>query len=100
LEYRREHYRANKRSYYFYESKYKFGVTKEQYDEMVEWQGEVCASCGDKFGVRPAIDHDHLTGRFRGILCLNCNTALGKLKDDPVRIRKLADYLERARQWL
>jgi hypothetical protein len=42
-------------------------------------------------------DHDHKTGKFRGWLCHSCNAALGLLKDDPERIAKLLNYIERVK---
>lgn len=41
-------------------------------------------------------DHDHKTKKFRGWICQGCNKALGYVKDDPARLRMLAEYLERA----
>jgi hypothetical protein len=41
------------------------------------------------------VDHDHKTGKVRGILCHKCNIALGLIGDDPARARALANYLER-----
>lgn len=52
---------------------------------------EVCES--DK---RISFDHNHQTGKFRGWLCNDCNLALGILKDNPILLRKLADYLEKS----
>jgi len=52
----------------------------------------VCSVC--RGVVRVAYDHDHLTGHFRGWLCMNCNTALGLVRDNPDRLRTLANYLE------
>lgn len=52
-----------------------------------------CEVCGDKG--RICWDHDHKTGKFRGWLCDKCNITLGQARDDPVLLRKLADYLEK-----
>jgi hypothetical protein len=73
--------------------------TIEKWNEMFAAQGSRCAVCqspepGRKSG-HWCTDHDHKTGRVRGILCSGCNTALGHAKDDPLRLRLLAEYLER-----
>lgn len=62
-------------------------------DKWVEARKKGCEVCGSHEGT--SIDHDHKTDRIRGILCRNCNTSLGLLKDDPQRLVKLAKYLER-----
>jgi Recombination endonuclease VII len=56
-----------------------------------------CEICGKEFieRVSPHIDHDHVTGAFRGVLCRQCNQALGLFKDDPDRLLRAACYLER-----
>lgn len=41
------------------------------------------------------VDHDHKTGKVRGVVCHPCNTALGMADDSPERLRALADYLEK-----
>lgn len=53
----------------------------------------ICESDGD--GKSLHIDHDHISGKVRGLLCFKHNAALGFMGDDPERIRKLADYVER-----
>lgn len=59
-----------------------------------------CEICGRVPGAGEkanAYDHDHSTGAFRGWLCSNCNTGLGRFKDSPELLEKAADYLRRQR---
>ena len=72
------------------------GTTKEVYDQLYECQQGTCALCGevDEKLVWLCIDHDHLTGKVRGLLCPNCNRGLGLLKDDADLLRRAADYVE------
>ena len=62
---------------------------------MLEAQGGVCAAC--KTDEPKHVDHDHKTGRVRGMLCYLCNQALGNVRDDVSRLRGLIDYLYRDR---
>ncbi len=77
-----------------------YGVTVEQYNEMLERQNGVCAICRSpetmtyKGTIRfLGVDHDHVTGRVRGLLCVKCNAALGMFGEDPVTIVGALDYL-------
>lgn len=74
----------------------KYGLTQKEFDDMLSSQGGVCAACGtDDWGARgPSVDHDHKTGKVRGILCLNCNAAAGHLGDCEWRALKLSEYLK------
>ncbi len=76
--------------------KRKYGITIEQYDQMLAEQGGGCAICGRE--PRPDIslhlDHDHESGNLRGILCFRCNNALGDLDDDVALLRAAVRYLE------
>lgn len=76
--------------------KRRFGLTLEQYDEMLKSQGGGCALCKRPPPARSAlhVDHDHETGRVRGLLCFTCNNALGDFEDDAVRLREAARYVE------
>ena len=73
------------------------GITQDQFIAMKESQGFGCKVCG-----RPesectkglCIDHDHKTGKIRGLLCNGCNAALGFMQDDIAAIRALVTYLE------
>jgi recombination endonuclease VII len=55
----------------------KYGITIEQYEQMAETQNRLCKIC-KKQKLRLVVDHDHDTGRIRGLLCDNCNLALNK----------------------
>lgn len=54
---------------------------------------EVCGSDGEPRGM--FLDHNHQTGRFRGWLCIHCNTGLGNMRDDPHLLRRAAEYIDR-----
>lgn len=64
------------------------------FEQLAQNAGLPCEVCGTDDG-RLVNDHDHATGKWRGILCHLCNKALGQAKDSPQRLRDLADYLER-----
>lgn len=70
----------------------RYGLTVEQVAEMKLSQDNLCAICS----LTPNtwhIDHDHTTGKVRGLLCGQCNMALGLMKDDKDRLLKAVEYL-------
>ena len=74
----------------------KYGLTEDEYQEILKGQGGGCAICGassSKYGRRLAVDHDHSTGVIRGILCKTCNSILGAWDDDAERFSAAAKYL-------
>lgn len=73
-----------------------YGLTEGRYLRLLEEQEDGCAICGRIPGPGEAlhVDHCHSTGEVRGLLCLNCNHAIGKMGDSPDRLREAADYLE------
>ncbi len=83
----------------------RYALTPADYDRLLAEQGGLCAICGKPESVQQpnrvtgaeslAVDHDHETGRVRGLLCMLCNTAIGKFGDDPEMLRRAANYLER-----
>ena len=83
--------------------KYKFNITLEQYDKMFEEQKGSCATCDkpetckDKYGNvrRLAVDHNHKTGKVRGLLCAACNHSLGNIKEDIATLLKMIVYLRK-----
>jgi hypothetical protein len=71
------------------------GITPEQLIETYERQEECCAICKVEIElIDSAIDHNHETGEFRGVLCKQCNRALGMFKDSPVVLKNALEYLE------
>lgn len=72
-----------------------YGVTLEQYQVRLDSQGGVCAICGDRPDQWLAVDHCHSTGAIRGLLCNNCNRAIGLLGDRVDRLKAAINYLER-----
>ena len=73
----------------------RFGVSEEVYNEMLERQNGVCAICKGNGKKKLAVDHDHVTGKVRQLLCIHCNTALGHFKDDPELLQAAIEYLKR-----
>ena len=73
-----------------------YGLTIEAYETMLKGQDGGCAICGGPPGGKWNtfnVDHDHKTGKVRGLLCLNCNRAIGCIKDNPKIAQKIVDYL-------
>ncbi len=75
----------------------KFGITLDEYREMEAAQDSKCAVCQleCKSGRDLAVDHDHATDAVRGLLCMNCNRAIGWMQDSPDRLLAAAAYLLR-----
>lgn len=77
--------------------KHRYGASQDWYNEQLKIQEYKCAIChSDTPGggrTRWAIDHDHNTGQVRALLCLLCNTGLGKFKDNADLLEKAAKYL-------
>jgi hypothetical protein len=74
----------------------RFGITPEEYDARLAAQGGHCAICPSTTPVKGKffhVDHDHETGKVRGLLCMNCNTGLGHFKDSTGLLRAAAEYL-------
>lgn len=74
-----------------------FGLTSEGYEELLKKQENKCAICDrlrSNLTVDLCVDHDHVTGKIRGLLCSRCNRALGALGDSKEGIQKVLEYLE------
>lgn len=87
--FRKEHTTRIKHKDFSNKLSWQYGITEEQYNAMFEQQKGCCAICGkhqSQQNIRLCIDHDHKTGRIRGLLCQKCNIGLGWLE-------KLRDFL-------
>lgn len=93
---------ANRERYSQEDRQRKFGLTPHEYNEMVASQGNRCAICKchetatRKGKIKAlAVDHDHKTGAIRGLLCADCNTGIGKLKESRSALIEAVRYLDR-----
>jgi hypothetical protein len=80
------------------ELKRKYGMTAADFDAMAARQGGLCAICGSppsEGRKNLALDHDHATGRVRGLLCGPCNRGIGHFRDDPELMHLAIEYLSR-----
>jgi hypothetical protein len=77
-----------------------YGITLEDYSRMLENQGGGCAICGSTVGDgkrrKLFVDHDHVTGKVRGIICNKCNFGIASFRDNPELMQNAIEYI---RQW-
>ena len=73
-----------------------FDITLEHYRTLERAQNGLCKICNNKCssGKRLAVDHNHITGKIRGLLCHNCNTGIGKFKDSENLLQSAINYLK------
>jgi hypothetical protein len=74
-----------------YRLRRRYGIGQAEVDQMLADQGGVCAACGKPDPGH--VDHDHKTGVVRGMLCFNCNQALGNVRDSRRVLEQLSEYL-------
>ena len=72
-----------------------YGVTKEEFYVIFEKQGGKCAICLDPITDKDSMDHCHNKNKARGILCTNCNIALGQFKDSIENLKSAIKYLNK-----
>lgn len=76
-----------------YHYRQKYGIGRDDFERLKANQGGLCAVCCTRGASQ--VDHDHATGKVRGILCLHCNAGLGALKDDVRLVYQAIDYLSK-----
>ncbi len=72
-----------------------YGISLDEYEDILYEQDCRCLICGALPGRRALdVDHDHKTGKIRGLLCENCNKTLGQVHDNVEILQNMIDYLE------
>ncbi len=73
-----------------------YGMSLSDYYKLLDKQGGICIICKqlNRNGARLCVDHDHNTGRVRGLLCTQCNAILGYVNDNPLILKEAVKYLE------
>lgn len=79
----------------WYRRKISYGLTKEQFFEIIKNQEEKCAICRTGIDQNCHVDHCHNTNVVRGLLCNNCNTGIGMLQDSLDILKAAINYLEK-----
>lgn len=83
----KQEYKDRSAKWYEKNGKKRYGLTRAERQELLK---QPCAICGDK---AEAVDHDHDSGKVRGVLCHPCNLGLGKFKDSTESLSKAIEYL-------
>lgn len=106
IDWQRAYYKRNKERINYNRMKYhlfhSYGITPEEYDKLVVKQDGKCALCDrvsnqNKPYGRLQVDHDHLTGKVRGLLCVQCNVDLGRFETMLPRLDEIVEYLAKGR---
>lgn len=74
-----------------------YGMTPAGFQELLDVQKNRCCICREVM-TKPCVDHDHVTGFVRALLCSWCNSGLGMFKDDPSRLTNAIKYLQAFRK--
>lgn len=96
-EYHKTRYHSNKDAWLNNNYKKKYKITLEEYDKLLKEQNNSCAICNQTCITdrRLAVDHNHTTGKVRGLLCTKCNSLLGQANDDTAILTQAINYLKK-----
>lgn len=95
------HKRKNANKYQKRNNLKKYGLSIDEYNQMLKKQNNICLICEKEFGStvlsRPNVDHCHKTGIIRGIICGRCNIGIAHFEDNVETLKKAINYLEQSR---
>ena len=91
----RREYQKNKRKYIDSHYLRRYGISHDNYDEMVKNQNGLCAICQAQHRKKLVIDHCHKSGKVRELLCGNCNRLIGESKEDVAILSNAIEYLKK-----
>ena len=77
---------------------HRYGLTPEDYDRLLEQQGGNCGVCQEPWRNRLYVDHDHDTNEVRALLCPGCNTLVGIIEKQPLKVERALALLQRNRE--
>jgi len=93
-QYRKEYQQANREQKRVYKLAKRYGLTAKMWTFLYQQQRGVCAICDKPFADNDCVvDHCHVTGKVRGLLCRRCNAGLGQFDDCADRVLKVHQYL-------
>ena len=73
----------------------KYGITGDEFRNLIKKQGMKCPICNRSIKKNLSVDHDHKTGKIRGIICNDCNLAIGNAESSIERLKSMVNYLEK-----
>jgi len=98
IAYYKEYYKTHKKDLRYYVIQRKYSLTKDDFDKLLRDQNYRCAICNKPFNLPDThniyIDHNHRTGKVRGLLCPKCNSGIGYFEDNPEYLDKAFKYLK------
>ena len=95
--YHRKYFKLNPDKAKGFQLKYKYGISLQEYNLLLDTQGNRCAICDkhiSKMNRAMDVDHNHITGRVRGLLCSRCNKAIGLFEDNKELLIKAVNYFD------
>src|SRR3990167_5363397 len=93
--YQREYYKRHVDVAKERHRKSNYGITQKEFELLLQVQNYRCPICTISLNQSSHLDHDHKTGRIRGVLCSKCNVGLGNLCDDISLLKQAQQYLEK-----